>query len=57
MTYVVGDILSVNVEALGETGTIVSKENASMKVIKTTGSHAWLYDSDTNDGYVIKLED
>ena len=57
LTYVVGDILSVNVEALGETGTIVSKENASMKVIKTTGSHAWLYDSDTNDGYVIKLED
>ena len=57
LKYVTGDILSVKVEALGKTGTIASKENASMKVIKTTESHAWLYDSDTNDGYVIKLED
>ena len=57
LTLVTDETVAVKVEALGETGTIVSKENASMKVIKKTASHAWLYDSNTDDGFVIKLED
>ena len=47
---------NVTVKAQGETGTIVSHSDA-MKVVKKTAGHAWLYDEDTHNGYVIKLED
>ena len=45
----------VTVTALGETGPIVSKSSASMKIIKLTAYHAWLYDAKADQGYVIKM--
>lgn len=48
---------SVTVTPQGATGAIASQTGASMKVIKQTVERAWLYDSDKNQGYVIKLED
>lgn len=45
----------VTVTALGETGPIVSKSSASMKIIKLTAYHAWLYDARADQGYVIKM--
>ena len=48
---------AVTVTPQGATGAIVSQAGASMKVIKQTVERAWLYDSDKNQGYVIKLED
>lgn len=48
---------TVTVNAQGATGTIVSKTDASMKVIKQTVERAWLYDSEARQGYVILLED
>jgi len=47
---------TVTVKAQGATGTITST-SGTMKVIKKTSDRAWLYDSATKNGYVIKLED
>ena len=47
---------TVSVTALGATGAIASG-SGTMKVIKKTPERVWLYDQETQNGYVIKLED
>lgn len=47
---------TVTVKAQGATGT-VAFTSGTMKVIKKTADRAWLYDSVTKNGFVIKLED
>ena len=54
--FSVGNTLAVELDALGNTGSIVSK-SGQMSVVKILGDRAWIFDSETGNGYVILMEE
>lgn len=50
-----GNTATVSVEALGDTGGIVSQPDVNMKVVKRLGSRVWLADPATGNGFIMML--
>ena len=49
-----GKKATVTVESLGETG-VTSTADASMKVLKKVGNRVWLYDPNSDNGYIMMM--
>ena len=54
--FTVGSMLDVTVEALGNTGSIVSG-SGEMQVVKILDGRAWIFDSEAGNGYVVLMEE